>query len=104
MTATALDPRRHAYRADLAAETCAAGWTRRGYAGRRAGQVVHSATPLRAPPDAPAAGPPRRCRRAVTVYEEKDGWAWVQLARDGYVGYVPRGRAVGRRSTRRPTA
>ena len=25
----------------------------------------------------------------VTVYENKDGWAWVQLSRDGYVGYVP---------------
>ena len=28
----------------------------------------------------------------VTVYEERDGWAWVQLERDGYVGYL---RAVG---------
>lgn len=25
----------------------------------------------------------------VWVYERKDGWAWVQLARDGYVGYAP---------------
>jgi cell wall-associated NlpC family hydrolase len=24
----------------------------------------------------------------VTVYDEKDGWAWVQLARDSYVGYM----------------
>ena len=24
----------------------------------------------------------------VTVYDERDGWAWVQLAHDGYVGYV----------------
>lgn len=24
----------------------------------------------------------------VTVYEEKDGWAWAQAARDGYVGYI----------------
>ena len=23
----------------------------------------------------------------VTVYEEHEGWCWVQLARDGYVGY-----------------
>jgi cell wall-associated NlpC family hydrolase len=27
------------------------------------------------------------CER-LTVYERADGWAWVQLARDGYVGYV----------------
>ena len=26
---------------------------------------------------------------AVTLYDEADGWAWIQLARDGYVGYVP---------------
>jgi cell wall-associated NlpC family hydrolase len=25
----------------------------------------------------------------VTVYEDRDGWAFVQLERDGYVGYLP---------------
>ena len=25
----------------------------------------------------------------VSVYDESEGWAWVQLARDGYVGYMP---------------
>ena len=25
---------------------------------------------------------------AATVYEQRDGWAWVQLERDGYVGYL----------------
>ena len=25
----------------------------------------------------------------VTVYDEREGWAWVQLERDGYVGYMP---------------
>ena len=25
----------------------------------------------------------------ATVYDESEGWAWVQLSRDGYVGYVP---------------
>jgi hypothetical protein len=24
----------------------------------------------------------------VTLYDERDGWAWVQLARDGYCGYL----------------
>ena len=24
----------------------------------------------------------------VTLYEEDEGWGWVQLARDGYVGYI----------------
>jgi cell wall-associated NlpC family hydrolase len=26
---------------------------------------------------------------AVTVYEDYEGWGWVQLARDQYVGYMP---------------
>lgn len=26
----------------------------------------------------------------VTLYEDREGWAWVQLARDDYVGYLPR--------------
>ncbi|HEV7439845.1 MAG TPA: C40 family peptidase [Methylobacterium sp.] len=25
----------------------------------------------------------------VTVYEEREGWSWVQLKEDGYVGYMP---------------
>ena len=25
----------------------------------------------------------------LTVYDEAEGWAWVQLDGDGYVGYVP---------------
>ncbi|MBO0734157.1 MAG: C40 family peptidase [Methylocapsa sp.] len=25
----------------------------------------------------------------VTIYEDHEGWGWGQLARDGYVGYIP---------------
>ncbi|MFJ5488958.1 SH3 domain-containing protein, partial [Hansschlegelia beijingensis] len=25
----------------------------------------------------------------VTVYDELEGWSWLQLATDGYVGYAP---------------
>ena len=33
---------------------------------------------------------PRRCSaRRLTLFDESEGWAWVQLARDGYVGYMP---------------
>ena len=28
-------------------------------------------------------------RRRATVYDENEGWAWVQLERDAYVGYLP---------------
>ena len=27
----------------------------------------------------------------VVIYDEAQGWAWCQLERDGYVGYVPAG-------------
>jgi len=26
---------------------------------------------------------------SLVVYEERDGWSWAQLERDGYVGYLP---------------
>ena len=26
---------------------------------------------------------------SVTVYDEREGWAWAQLERDQYVGYLP---------------
>lgn len=26
----------------------------------------------------------------VTLYDDRESWAWVQLARDGYVGYLAR--------------
>ena len=52
-------------------------------------QVVHSATPLRAQPNARASWTTEALfGELVTVYEERDGWAWVQLERDGYVGYL----------------
>lgn len=54
-----------------------------------AARVVVPATPLKREPrpDAPydtevLAG------EAVTVYEECEGWSWVQLAADGYVGWL----------------
>ena len=29
------------------------------------------------------------CGERVAVYEEHEGWAWSQLQRDSYVGYLP---------------
>ncbi len=42
----------------------------------------------------------------MTVYETKDGWAWGQLAGDGYVGFVPAGalHAAGRAATHKVAA
>jgi cell wall-associated NlpC family hydrolase len=86
---TPLDPRRYAYRADLAAESLRDMVVAESYAAGEVRQVVHSSTPLRAEPNARSSWTTEVLfGELVTVYEEKDGWAWVQLARDDYVGYV----------------
>jgi cell wall-associated NlpC family hydrolase len=54
------------------------------------GFVVRSTTPLRKLPD-PSRGFETEALfgESLTVFEDANGWSWVQLARDGYVGYVP---------------
>lgn len=55
------------------------GWTR------------HVAAPLVALRHAPDGRRERELLRGedVTVFEDRDGWCFVQAARDGYVGYLP---------------
>ena len=61
------------------------------YAEGRAMQVIEASAPLRRSPQADA---PLETEalfgEAVTVYDEDEGWAWAQLDRDHYVGYLPR--------------
>ena len=55
------------------------------------GRIIEAVAPVRVAPR-PDAGLDTEALygEAVTVYDEdEEGWAWVQLARDGYVGYVP---------------
>ena len=86
----ALDRRRNAYRADLAAEALRGTVAAPRYAAGAARQVVHAAVPLRGAPEAQARWTTQALfGERVTVYDECDGWAWVQLACDGYVGYLP---------------
>lgn len=85
-----LDPRLHAFRDDLAA---------RGLEGRVAAgrfvegiphQVIAPAAPLRrTPEDTGALDSEVLYGETLQVFDNKDGWAWVQLDRDNYVGYVP---------------
>jgi len=83
------DPRRNAYREDLAAESLRGVVEAQRYAAGEARQVVHAAAPLRARPDPRASWTTEALYgELVSLYEEKDGWAWVQLHRDGYVGYL----------------
>jgi len=84
-----LDRRRHAYRDDLAAESLHDRVTAQRYVSGMRGQVNHSAAQLRDRPDLKAGWTTEALfGEIVTVYERKDGWAWIQLERDGYVGYV----------------
>jgi cell wall-associated NlpC family hydrolase len=84
-----LDPRRNAFRSDLAAEALRGRVEAARYAQGEQRQVVQSAAPLRAEPNALANWTTEALfGELVTVYEEREGWAWAQLERDGYVGYL----------------
>jgi cell wall-associated NlpC family hydrolase len=92
VSTTSLDPRRHPYRDDLAAEPLREKVSARRYVAGEVRQIVHGATPLRGRPDPRASWTSEALLgELVTVYDEKDGWAWVQLKRDGYVGYLRAG-------------
>ena len=62
--------------------------------GRRM-QIIAASAPLKRSPQADA---PLETEalfgESVTVYDESGGWAWAQLERDQYVGYLP-GAALG---------
>jgi cell wall-associated NlpC family hydrolase len=87
---TQLDPRIHAYREDLAAASLQDRVRAPRYAEGDTRQVVASAAPVRVAPrfDAPLATE-ALAGELLTAYEYRDGWAWVQLHGDGYVGYMP---------------
>ena len=92
MSALPLDPRRHPFRRDLAAEALRGKVAARRYAIGEVRQIAHAATPLRGSPDPLAPWTTEALLgELVTVYEEKEGWAWAQLQRDGYVGYLRAG-------------
>lgn len=87
---TTLDPRRHAFREDLAAESLRGLVEAGRYVPGERRQVAEQALPLRRAPrfDAPLDTEVLH-GEALTVYDDGEGWAWVQLDHDGYVGYVP---------------
>jgi len=84
------DPRRHAYRADLAAETLRGQVEAGRYVAGERRQVATPSLPLRREPRFDATlDTEALLGETVTVYDESEGWAWVQLSRDRYVGYMP---------------
>lgn len=90
MNAGKLDPRRHVYREDLAAISLKDKVQAPRYAQGELRQLVSAVAPVRLAPrfDAPLLTE-GLCGELATVYDVKEGWGWVQLEQDGYVGYMP---------------
>ncbi len=85
-----LDARRNVFRRDLASKALYGKVSAPRYVQGFPAQVVRGAVPLRNRPSAlEGFATEALFGETVTVYEERDGWAWVQLDRDGYVGYLP---------------
>ncbi|MEM7192903.1 MAG: NlpC/P60 family protein [Pseudomonadota bacterium] len=85
-----LDPRRFAFRGDLADENLRDAVDAPRYVAGVKQQVRSASLPLRRAP-APSAPLDTEVLHGETlsVFDERDGWAWVQLDHDSYVGYVP---------------
>jgi len=87
----AFDPRVTPARADLAAKHLEGKVQATRYVEGRVREVIDSQAPLRREPrpDAPLDTEALKGER-VTVYDANgEGWAWGQLAADGYVGWLP---------------
>ncbi len=86
----ALDRRFHAVRDDLAAQALKGRVAVPAFAPGRRCQVRWGAVAVRREPRPDAAVDTEALygERAI-LYDEADGWAWVQLINDHYVGYVP---------------
>lgn len=85
------DPRTTPARPDLAAQYLEGKVTAARFVPGEVREVIDAQAPLRAhpTPDAPLMTEALLGER-VTVYEFNDeGWAWGQLAADGYVGWLP---------------
>jgi cell wall-associated NlpC family hydrolase len=84
------DPRRHAYRASLAAESLRGRVEAPRYVEGVRRQVEAPSLPLRREPRFDAMLDSETLfGETLTLFDESEGWAWVQLTRDGYVGYLP---------------
>jgi len=84
-----LDARRHAFRPDLAADNLRGRVEAERFVAGNWGQVVVPSIQIRNKPDTNAAVDTEALfGEVVVVYDVAGGWAWVQLLRDGYVGYA----------------
>ncbi|MGH1419960.1 MAG: NlpC/P60 family protein [Hyphomicrobiaceae bacterium] len=88
--AKSVDPRRNLFRPDLAASVLEGRVNAREFVDGKPAQVQRASVPVRLRPE-PLCGLETEVLFGdiVTVYEQKNGWSWVQLNRDHYVGYIP---------------
>lgn len=86
---TARDARLHAFRSDLADARLKGKVSADRFVTGRPARITASVTDVRKAPR-PDAGVNTQVLFGddVLVFEEAEGWAWVQAERDGYVGYV----------------
>jgi len=90
VSASAPDPRVNAYRADLAASGLKGVIEAPRYADGTLRQIIASAAWLRrAPGEDQGIDSEVLFGETVRVFDEREGWAWVQLEADRYVGYMP---------------
>ncbi len=93
---TDLDPRLNAFRDDLADARLKDRVAAPRYVEGRPAGVARGVVDLRRRPEATAPLDTQLIYgEAVLVFDERDGWAWVQNATDGYVGYVESGALGG---------
>lgn len=86
---TARDARLHAFRSDLADARLKGEVTADRFVAGRPARITASVADLRKAPR-PDAGINTQLLFGddVLVFEDREGWAWVQAERDGYVGYI----------------
>lgn len=84
-----LDPRLHAYRPDLADAALAGKVEATQFVEPRLMQVIEPVVTLHKAPRFDAMQLTQALfGEPVKLFHEEEGWAWVQLVKDGYVGYV----------------
>ena len=85
-----LDPRLYAFRPDLADGRLAGQVSATRFVDGTLRRVIAPLAPLRRhpAPDAPLETE-ALMGDVVRVFDEEEGFAWVQLEQDGYVGYLP---------------
>jgi cell wall-associated NlpC family hydrolase len=90
MSPPPFDPRVTPARPDLAADFLRGKVEAARFVGGEAFQIVAPIAPLRGAPEAEAPLETEALYgETVVVYEARGDWRWGQLARDGYVGYLP---------------